>query len=152
MAQRSMEIVVGLFILAGGAAMLFLALQVSGLTFKASSETYTVYAYFNDAGGLGARGKISLAGVQVGRIREVSLDQETFQARVVMDIDAAYGAIPADSSAIIRTSGLLGEQYIDISPGGDMESLADGDTFYETQSALNIERMISNFASGQAGQ
>lgn len=152
MAQRSMEIVVGLFILAGGAAMLFLALQVSGLTFKTSSETYTVYAYFNDAGGLGARGKISLAGVQVGRIREVSLDQETFQARVVMDIDATYGSIPADSSAIIRTSGLLGEQYIDISPGGDMESLADGDTFYETQSALNIERMISNFASGQAGQ
>lgn len=152
MAQRSMEIVVGLFILTGGAALLFLALQVSGLTFKSSSETYTVYAYFNDAGGLGARGKVSLAGVQVGRIREVSLDQKTFQARVVLELETGVNAIPADSSAIIRTSGLLGEQYIDISPGGDMESLAHGDTFYETQSAMNIERMISNFASGQAGQ
>lgn len=152
MAQRSIEIMVGLFILAGGAALLFLALQVSGLTFKAQSETYVVDAYFNDAGGLSARGRVSLAGVQVGRIREVSLDQSRFQARVVMEIDARFDAIPADSSAIIRTSGLLGEQYIDISPGGDMASLADGDTFYETQSALNIERMISNFASGQAGQ
>jgi phospholipid/cholesterol/gamma-HCH transport system substrate-binding protein len=92
-----------------------------------------------------------MAGVTVGRIREVTLDQETFQARVVIDIEAVYDRIPADSSAIIRTSGLLGEQYIDISPGADMESLAEGDTFYETQSALNIERMISNFATGQGG-
>lgn len=151
MAQRTTEIIVGLFILAGGAALLFLALQVSGLSFKPAGETYTVYAYFNDAGGLSPRGRVSLAGVEVGQIREVTLDQETFQARVVMDIAAAVDSIPADSSAIIRTSGLLGEQYIDISPGADMESLADGDTFYETQSALNIERMISNFASGQGG-
>ncbi|SES98521.1 MULTISPECIES: outer membrane lipid asymmetry maintenance protein MlaD [Marinobacter] len=151
MAQRTTEIIVGLFILAGGAALLFLALQVSGLTFKPAGDTYTVDAYFNDAGGLGPRGRVSMAGVQVGQIREVTLDQETFQARVVMDISAAIDSIPADSSAIIRTSGLLGEQYIDISPGADMQSLADGDTFYETQSALNIERMISNFASGQGG-
>ena len=151
MAQRTTEIIVGLFILAGGAALLFLALQVSGLTFKPAGDTYTVDAYFNDAGGLGPRGRVSMAGVQVGQIREVTLDQETFQARVVMDIAAAVDSIPADSSAIIRTSGLLGEQYIDISPGADMQSLADGDTFYETQSALHIERMISNFASGQGG-
>ena len=151
MAQRTVDILVGLFILAGGAALLVLALQVSGLTFKTGGDTYTVYAYFNDAGGLAPRARVSMAGVTVGQIREVSLDQETFQARVVVDIEAGYSSIPADSSAIIRTSGLLGEQYIDISPGADMESLADGDTFYETQSALNIERMISNFASGQGG-
>ncbi|MGM0569676.1 outer membrane lipid asymmetry maintenance protein MlaD [Marinobacter sp.] len=151
MAQKTTEVIVGLFILAGGAALLFLALQVSGLTFKPAGDTYTVHAYFNDAGGLGPRGRVSMAGVQVGQIREVTLDQDTFQARVVMDISAAIDSIPADSSAIIRTSGLLGEQYIDISPGAEMESLADGDTFYETQSALNIERMISNFASGQGG-
>lgn len=150
MAQRTTEIIVGLFILAGGAALLFLALQVSGLTFKPAGETYTVYAYFNDAGGLAPRGRVAMAGVKVGQIREVSLEQETFQARVVIDISADVDNIPADSSAIIRTSGLLGEQYIDISPGGDPDSLADGDTFYETQSALNIERMISNFASGQS--
>ncbi|SFR51814.1 phospholipid/cholesterol/gamma-HCH transport system substrate-binding protein [Marinobacter daqiaonensis] len=150
MAKRTTEIVVGLFILAGGAALLFLALQVSGLTFKPAGDTYKVYAYFNDAGGLAPRGRVSMAGVTVGRIRDVSLDQETFQAKVVIDIEARVDSIPADSSAIIRTSGLLGEQYIDISPGADMESLSDGDTFYETQSALNLERMISNFASGQA--
>lgn len=152
MTQRTTEIMVGLFILAGGAALLFLALQVSGLTFRPAADTYTVDAYFNDAGGLSPRAKVSMAGVTVGRIREVTLDRETFQARVVIDLEADVDAIPADSSAIIRTSGLLGEQYIDISPGADMESLADGDTFYETQSALNIERMISNFASGQSSE
>lgn len=152
MAQRTTEIMVGLFILAGGAALLVLALQVSGLTFRPGGETYTVSAYFNDAGGLAPRSRVSMAGVTVGRIRQVTLDQETFQARVIIDIDAGYDSIPADSSAIIRTSGLLGEQYIDISPGADLESLADGDTFYETQSALNIERVISNFASGQGGE
>lgn len=151
MAQRTTEIIVGLFVLAGGAALLFLALKVSGLSVNPAGETYTVDAYFNDAGGLAKRGRVSLAGVQVGSIREVTLDQETFQARVVMEVDASVDRIPADSSAIIRTSGLLGEQYIDISPGADMESLGDGDTFYETQSALNIERVISNFASGQSG-
>jgi phospholipid/cholesterol/gamma-HCH transport system substrate-binding protein len=151
MAQRKTEIIVGLFILAGGAALLVLALQVSGLTLRPGGETYSVQAYFNDAGGLSSRARVSMAGVTVGRIREVTLDQETFQARVVIDIEAVYDRIPADSSAIIRTSGLLGEQYIDISPGADMESLAEGDTFYETQSALNIERMISNFATGQGG-
>lgn len=151
MAQRKTEIIVGLFVLAGGAALLVLALQVSGLTLKTGGDTYSVQAYFNDAGGLSSRARVSMAGVTVGRIREVTLDQETFQARVVIDIEAGYDRIPADSSAIIRTSGLLGEQYIDISPGADMESLAEGDTFYETQSALNIERMISNFATGQGG-
>lgn len=151
MSQRTTEITVGLFMLAGAAALLVLALQVSGLTFKSAGQTYTVTAYFNDAGGLAPRARVSMAGVTVGHIREVSLDQETFQARVVMDLEAEVDSIPADSSAIIRTSGLLGEQYIDISPGADMESLADGDTFYETQSALNIERIISNFASGPGG-
>ncbi|MFW5824291.1 MAG: outer membrane lipid asymmetry maintenance protein MlaD [Marinobacter sp.] len=151
MSQRTTEIVVGLFMLAGAGALLFLALQVSGLALKPAGESYTVEAYFNDAGGLAPRGRVSLAGVTVGHIREVTLDQERFQAKVVMDIESEMDRIPADSSAIIRTSGLLGEQYIDISPGADSESLADGDTFYETQSALNIERMISNFASGQKG-
>ena len=151
MAQRTTDIVVGLFILAGGLALLVLALQVSGLTFRPGVQTYSVYAYFNDAGGLTPRARVSMAGVTVGKVREISLDEETFQARVVIDLEADYDSIPADSSAIIRTSGLLGEQYIDISPGADLDSLGQGDTFYETQSALNIERMISNFASGQGG-
>jgi len=149
MAQRTIEIIVGLFMVAGLAALLVLALQVSGLSPKAADSTYTLYANFNDTGGLRPRGKVSMAGVTVGTIESVSLDKETFQARVKMSIYDEVDNIPADSSAVIRTSGLLGEQYIDISIGGDMESLQDGDTFYSTQSAMNLERLISNFASGR---
>lgn len=149
MTQRSTDMVVGLFMVAGIVALLFLALQVSGLSPKSSGESYTLYANFNDSGGLTPRARVSLAGVTIGSIREITLSQETFQAKVVMDIDASINSIPADSAAVIRTSGLLGEQYIDVSVGGDLESLGDGDTFYTTQSAMNLERLISNFASGQ---
>jgi len=149
MAQRKADLVVGLFMVAGLAALLFLALQVSGLAPRSSEASYTLYANFNDAGGLAPRARVSMAGVTIGSIRDITLDRETFQARVVVDIDVSIDNIPADSAAVIRTSGLLGEQYIDVSVGGDMESLSDGDTFYSTQSAMNIERMISNFASGQ---
>jgi phospholipid/cholesterol/gamma-HCH transport system substrate-binding protein len=123
MAQRTTEIIVGLFIIAGLAALLFLALQVSVLS--------------------------PMAGVTVGTIESITLDRETFQARVTMSIHKDVDNIPADSAAVIRTSGILGEQYIDISIGGDLESLKEGDTFYSTQSAMNLERMISNFASGR---
>jgi phospholipid/cholesterol/gamma-HCH transport system substrate-binding protein len=149
MAQRKADLVVGLFMVAGLAALLFLALQVSGLAPRSSEASYTLYANFNDAGGLAPRARVSMAGVTIGSIRDITLDRETFQARVVVDIDVSVDNIPADSAAVIRTSGLLGEQYIDVSVGGDMESLSEGDTFYSTQSAMNIERMISNFASGQ---
>ncbi len=149
MAQRTTEIIVGLFMVAGLAALIFLALQVSGLSPKAAESTYTVYASFNDTGGLTPRGRVSMAGVTVGTIDSITLDKETFQARVAMSIHSDIDNIPADSSAVIRTSGLLGEQYIDISVGGDMESLKPGDSFYSTQSAMNLERLISNFASGR---
>lgn len=149
MTQRSTDMVVGLFMVAGILALMFLALQVSGLTPRSSGETYTLYANFNDSGGLTPRARVSMAGITIGEIREITLNQKTFQARAVLDIDAAVDNIPADSAAVIRTSGLLGEQYIDVSVGGDMESLSDGQTFYTTQSAMNLERMISNFASGQ---
>jgi len=149
MAQRTIEIIVGLFMIAGVAALLFLAIQVSGLSPKAAEETYTLYAYFNDTGGLRPRGRVSMAGVTIGTIDDISLDKDTFQARVTMSIRADIDNIPADSAAVIRTSGLLGEQYIDVSVGGDPESLQDGDTFYSTQSAMNLERLIGNFASGR---
>ncbi|MEP3561205.1 MAG: outer membrane lipid asymmetry maintenance protein MlaD [Marinobacter sp.] len=149
MVQRTTEIVVGFFMIAGLAALLFLALQVSGLSPKSASSTYTIYANFNDVGGLTPRGKVSMAGVTVGSIESINLDKNTFQAKVTMAIHSDVDTIPADSAAVIRTSGLLGEQYIDISIGGDMESLSEGDTFYSTQSAMNLERLISNFASGR---
>jgi phospholipid/cholesterol/gamma-HCH transport system substrate-binding protein len=149
MGQRTTEVTVGLFMLAGFAALVFLALQVSGLSAAQSGPTYTLYANFNDAGGLAPRAKVSMAGVTVGRIADITLNKETFQARVAIEVDQTVDNIPADSSAVIRTSGLLGEQYIDISVGGDMESLKPGDNFYSTQSAMNLERLISNFATGK---
>ena len=149
MAQRKADLIVGLFMVAGMAALLFLALQVSGLTPKSTESSYTLYANFNDAGGLTRRAKVSMAGVTIGNIQDISLNRETFQARVAISVNASVDNIPADSAAVIRTSGLLGEQYIDVSVGGDTASLADGDTFYTTQSAMNLERLITNFASGQ---
>ncbi|OZB16501.1 MAG: outer membrane lipid asymmetry maintenance protein MlaD [Marinobacter sp. 34-60-7] len=149
MTQKRVEVLVGLFMVAGLAALLVLALQVSGLSPAAAGDRYTLYANFNDTGGLAPRGKVSMAGVTIGNIESITLDRETFQARVALSIDADIDNIPADSAAVIRTSGLLGDQYIDISIGGDTESLAAGDTFYSTQSAMNLERLISNFASGR---
>ncbi|MCK7546943.1 outer membrane lipid asymmetry maintenance protein MlaD [Marinobacter koreensis] len=149
MAQRTVESIVGLFMIAGLAALLFMALQVSGLSPKAAESTYTLYANFNDTGGLTPRGRISMAGVTIGTIDSITLDKKTFQARVKMAINSDVDNIPTDSAAVIRTSGLLGEQYIDVSVGGDMDSLKPGDTFYTTQSAMNLERLISNFASGR---
>ena len=149
MAQRTTEIIVGLFMIAGCAALLVLALQVSGLSPKSAESTYTIYTNFNDTGGLTPRGRVSMAGVTVGTIESISLNTETFQARVEMSIHSDVDNIPSDSSAVIRTSGLLGEQYIDISIGAEMDSLKEGDTFYSTQSAMNLERLISNFASGR---
>lgn len=148
MKQKTTELVVGLFMIAGFAALLVLAMQVSGLSLKTNEATYTVYANFNDVSGLSVRGQVSMAGVTIGRVSRISLDPQTLQARVELEIRNSMNQIPTDSSAIIRTSGLLGEKYIDISVGADETAMRHGDTFYETQSSLNLERMISNFASG----
>lgn len=149
MRQRTLEIVVGFFMLIGFGALLFLALQVSGLTPQSAEPTYKVYANFNDIGGLSVRGQVSMAGVSIGRVTDIELDPKTYQARVEMSINESVDIIPTDSSAVIRTAGLLGEKYIDVSIGADQTYMKPGDTFYGTQSALNIERLISNFASGK---
>lgn len=149
MRQRTVEIVVGSFVLAGLGALLVLALQVSGLSPKSAESSYRVYANFNDIGGLSVRGQVSMAGVAIGSITDIQLDPKTYQARVEMSINQSVDIIPTDSSAIIRTAGLLGEKYIDVSVGADQTYMKQDDTFYGTQSALNIERLISNFASGK---
>lgn len=149
MRQRSIEVVVGCFVLVALAALLFLTLQVSGLTPQSAEPTYKVYANFNDIGGLSGRGKVAMAGVGIGRITDIELDPKTYQARVEMSINKSVDVIPTDSTAVIRTAGLLGEKYIAVSIGADSEYMKPGDTFYGTQSALNIERLISNFASGK---
>jgi phospholipid/cholesterol/gamma-HCH transport system substrate-binding protein len=150
MYQRSVELAVGVFMLLGMGALIFLALQVSGLTTDSQKESYRVYAQFDDLGGLSLRGRVSLAGVTVGKVSAISLDKKSYSALVEMEIYSDVDNLTADSVASIQTSGLLGDKYVAISVGADEEYLADGDTIFDTQSALNLEKLIGAFASGQA--
>ncbi len=150
MYNKTVELVVGLFMLAGMVALLFLALQVSGLSLDSQKNSYRVYALFDDLGGLSVRGKVSMAGVTIGRVSNVTLEKETYSALVEMEIFSDVDNLTVDSVASIQTSGLLGDKYVAISVGGDEEILADGDTIFDTQSALNLEKLIGAFASGQA--
>ncbi|MBO9484423.1 MULTISPECIES: outer membrane lipid asymmetry maintenance protein MlaD [Gammaproteobacteria] len=145
---RTLEISVGAFMLAGMLALVLLAVKVSGLSLKAGGETYELNAYFDNIGALKPRSKISMAGVTIGKVKSVELDKETYMARVVMDIDQQIDNIPIDSTASIVTAGLLGEQYISISIGGDEAFLRDGERFEDTQSALIIEELIGKFLLG----
>ena len=150
MYSKTVELIVGLFMLAGMVALLFLALQVSGLTLDSQKNSYRVYALFDDLGGLAVRGKVSMAGVTIGRVSDVTLEKESYSALVEMEIYADVDNLTVDSVASIQTSGLLGDKYVAISVGGDEEVLKDGDTIFDTQSALNLEKLIGAFASGQA--
>ncbi len=149
MYQRTIEIAVGVFMIVGFAALVFLALQVSGLSLDSQRETYKVYAQFDDLGGLSVRGRVSMAGVTIGRVSNISLDKQSYSALVEMDIYQEVDTLSTDSVASIQTSGLLGDKYVAISVGADEEFLQDGDTIFDTQSALNLEKLIGAFASGQ---
>ncbi|MBE5691822.1 MAG: outer membrane lipid asymmetry maintenance protein MlaD [Sutterella sp.] len=147
---RSLEIMVGFFIVLGFAAALFMALQAANLgRFSFGHKTYAVTADFDNIGGLKARAAVKSAGVVVGRVRSVVFDPETFQARVTMDMDAKY-PFPDDSSAKILTSGLLGEQYVGIEAGADDKNLEEGSVIRRTQSAVVLENLISQFLYSKA--
>ena len=148
MYQRSIEVIVGAFMLLGFFALVFLAIQVSGLSMDSQKDTYKVYAQFDDLGGLAVRGRVSLAGVTIGTVSAISLDSEAYNALVEMNIYSDVDNLSADSVASIQTAGLLGEKYVSLSVGGDEEVLVDGDTIFDTQSALNLEKIIGAFASG----
>ena len=148
--NRSLEIMVGFFIVLGFAAALFMALQAANLgSFSFGHKTYAVTADFDNIGGLKARAAVKSAGVVVGRVRSVVFDPETFQARVTMDMDAQY-PFPDDSSAKILTSGLLGEQYVGIEAGADDKNLEEGSVIRRTQSAVVLETLISQFLYSKA--
>jgi len=149
MYSRSIEAIVGVFIIIGFAALGFLAIQVSGLSLDSQKETYRVYAQFDDLGGLSVRGRVSVAGVTVGKVSEVTLDKKAYRALVEMEIYKSVDNLSADTVASIQTAGLLGEKYISLSIGGDPDILADGDTIFDTQSALNLEKLIGAFASSR---
>ena len=148
--QRSkVDVWVGLFVLIGVAAILFLALQSANLLSLSFEKTYRVSAQFDNAGGLKPKAAVKSAGVVVGRVEQIGFDDKTFQARVVLALESRY-AFPKDSSLKILTSGLLGEQYVGITPGGADKNLAQGDVIRDTQSAVVLENLIGQFLYGKA--
>ena len=150
MNKRSTEIFVGLFVVLGVIALLFLALKAANLaSFTSGGNTYTVQARFDNIGGLKARAPVRSAGVNVGRITGITLDRVTFQGVVTMDLNADM-TFPKDSSAKILTAGLLGDQYIGLEPGGSEQNLAAGDVIAQTQSAVVLENLISQFLFSRA--
>jgi phospholipid/cholesterol/gamma-HCH transport system substrate-binding protein len=155
--QRSdKDMWVGLFVLIGAAALLFLALQSANLLSLSFEKGYVVSAKFDNIGGLKPKAAVKSSGVVVGRVDSIVFDDKTFQARVSLSMDKRY-AFPKDSSLKILTSGLLGEQYIGIEAGADSNNLAAGDAISSTQSAVVLENLISQFlyskaADGPAGE
>ncbi len=143
--QRIIEIWVGLFVAAGFAALFGLAMQVSNIPVFQTVEGYEVQMRFENVGGLRERAPVTMSGVRVGRVRSIELDERTYQALVTVTIDARFDRIPEDTSASIFTSGLLGEQYIALDPGGTEWYLEDGDEIALTQGALVLERLIGRF-------
>lgn len=148
--SRTVEIWVGLFIAAGMAALFMLAMQVSNLTVVNDDEGYSITARFENISGLKVRSPVTVAGVRVGRVTDIDFDSNTFQAVVTMNISGQYDALPLDTSAAIYTSGLLGEQYVGLEPGGDFEVLKDGDEVMLTQSAIILEQMIGQLLFSQS--
>ncbi|KHT62580.1 toluene ABC transporter substrate-binding protein [Photobacterium gaetbulicola] len=142
---KKLELWVGSFVLAGFAALLVLIFKVADVQNLGGAETYTLKAHFDNIGGLKVRSPIKVGGVTVGKITNINLDTETYVPVVTLSIEKKYGYFPETSSAAILTSGLLGEQYLGISPGfidDDIEMLGDGDLIEETRSALVLEDMI----------
>lgn len=140
---------VGLFVLIGAAAVLFLALQSANLLNLSFQSTYQVVAKFDNIGGLKPKAAVRSSGVVVGRVEAITFDDKSFQARVTLSMENRY-AFPKDSSLKILTSGLLGEQYIGIEAGADEKTLAAGDTIGTTQSAVVLENLISQFLYSKA--
>ncbi|MFA6311601.1 MAG: outer membrane lipid asymmetry maintenance protein MlaD [Sterolibacterium sp.] len=154
MNRATLDLWVGIFVAIGLGSLLFLALKVGNLSFASSGETYRLQAKFDNIGGLKIRGAVKSAGVVVGRVSQIHLDPEAFVAIVTMHVDTRY-KFPRDTFATINTSGLLGEQYIGLDVGGDTEMLKDGDVVKKTQSAVVLEKLISQFmfdkAAGDGG-
>jgi phospholipid/cholesterol/gamma-HCH transport system substrate-binding protein len=151
MQRSNNDIWVGLLVVIGTAAMLFLALQSANLLSLNFQKTYTVSAMFDNIGGLKKQAAVKSAGVVVGRVKEIVFDGKSYQARVVMAIETQH-QFPKDSSLKILTSGLLGEQYIGIEAGAEEKVLAEGDKVQDTQSALVLENLISKFLYNKAAE
>ncbi len=142
---RSVEIGTGLFVLLGMSALFFLTTQTTGGDRFSADETYEVEAWFENVGSLKTRAPVAMSGVTIGRVTSVTFDPERLQAKVVLEIDSKYGAIPDDSDASILTSGLLGSQYIGLQAGGSDDNLEDGSEILFVQDAIVLENLIGKF-------
>ncbi|WP_280187429.1 outer membrane lipid asymmetry maintenance protein MlaD [Delftia sp. PS-11] len=151
MQQSKSDFWVGLFVLIGAVALVFLALQSANLLSLNFQKTYTVTARFDNIGGLKPKAAVRSAGVVVGRVESINFDDKVFQANVTMALEKRY-AFPKDSSLKILTSGLLGDQYIGIEAGADENNLKEGDRVVATQSAVVLENLIGQFLYGKAEQ
>jgi phospholipid/cholesterol/gamma-HCH transport system substrate-binding protein len=151
MERTTMDLWVGIFVVAGIAALVMLAMKVGNLGTYNMSDTYQLHAYFSNIGGLKPKASIKSAGVLVGRVTGISLDTERYEADVVMSLDKRY-QFPKDTFADILTSGLLGEQYIGLQPGGDSEMLQNGEQIKKTQSAVILEDLIGKFIFNKAAE
>ena len=151
MNRTVLDLWVGIFVAVGIAALLFLALKVGNLSSAHMSETYTLQAKFDNIGGLKVRGPVKSAGVVVGRVTDIRFDPASYEAVVSMNIDGRY-VFPRDTFAAIYTAGLLGEQYVGFDVGGDEAMLKPGDTISKTQSAVVLEKLISQFLFSKASE
>ncbi len=145
---KSIEIWVGIFIILGLAALTMLAMQVSSAG-SGGGQTYRISAHFQNVGGLNEKAPVMIGGVRIGRVGEISIDRQSYNAVVGMDIDAGYDNLPIDTSASILTAGLLGAQFVGLQPGADDLYLAEGDQVEITQSAIQLESLISQFMFSQ---
>jgi phospholipid/cholesterol/gamma-HCH transport system substrate-binding protein len=145
------DVWVGLFVVLGAAAILFLALQAANLLNLSFQPTYRVVAQFDNIGGLKPGAAVRSAGVVVGRVAGISFDDQSYRARVALELEQRY-SFPRDSSVKILTSGLLGEQYLGIEAGADEKMLAAGDTIGNTQSAVVLENLIGQFLYNRAAE
>ena len=156
MRQKNLELMVGLFVALGVAAFLILALKASDLTSLGNDQGYRITARFENIGGVKVRAPVTLSGVRIGRVVGIDLDPQSYEAVVTLSIDPRHNRLPTDSGASILTSGLLGEQYVGLEPGGMDDYLKDGGVIRLTQSALVLEKLIgrvlTSTAAGDAPQ
>lgn len=140
--NKTLELVVGLFMLAGLLGLILLAFKVSGLADVGNRHHYDVTAEFDNIGGLRVRAPVSISGVTIGRVSSITIDPETFRAKVILEINDSMNKLPMDTSASILTQGLLGSNYISLTPGFSDHSLKAGSAIQTTHSALILENLV----------
>ncbi|WP_455209868.1 outer membrane lipid asymmetry maintenance protein MlaD [Kaarinaea lacus] len=150
--SRVVQMWVGVFVAIGIASLFMLAMKVSNISAFADTKGYELTLNFSNIGGLKVRSPVTMAGVVIGRVSEIGFDKEIYEAEVKVKIENRYDNIPEDTSASIFTSGLLGEQYIGLEPGGSDTFLREGDRFKLTQSAVVLEQLIGQFLVSKASE